>query len=743
MAQSASPTPAPAKKAVAAHPRAHTGVKGKKRKTRQAVASPRVRRLNRAFVASADLKPMARQLLQARSVAAYAGVQNYALRHPQTDAGALAWLAIGYARVLDHDYPKAIVALKRALPHAGDLRDYVDHYLAVSYAATGQNDLVLSTLHSFETDYPDSLFLRDAMLAYSSALLSAGRPQEAVPLLEKYRNPARADFELAIARSYLKVDRSQDAVVALRRVYYAYPVASEAADARTLLDQVASQTTVAPPTYAERKARADLLAQMHHSEDAAREYRELLDDPATLDRAPLQVALGVSLHRGGNDREARSVLEGVPDFPGDANALRWRTLAEMARAANDDNGFLNDLNQLRQTGSTSDNFEPVLLMAGNLYLLRKDYDKAIDCYRELQQRFPNGKHASYAHWKAAWLNLRQGRKDEAKREFEEQVALYPASPETPAALYWRARLAEEAGDVALAKSWYAKLAQRFHQYYYAELARTRLTGLPPGEPAVDPALDKIPASAAVDPSLVALAEEPPADSLRYHRSLLLHNGGLTDLALKELRAAAPEGSGWATLLTARYYQEDGFYNRALEALKHAIPTYYSLEIDALPRAYWEVLFPRPYWAELTKYARQNSLDPYLVASLIRQESEFNPGAVSRTNALGLMQLMPNTGKQVAHELRLRRYSNNQLVAPGFNMQLGTRYFHDLVSQFGGRLEYALASYNAGSDRVQGWLAEGGYRGPEEFVESIPFTETREYVQAIMRNAAVYKRLYGQ
>jgi soluble lytic murein transglycosylase len=77
------------------------------------------------------------------------------------------------------------------------------------------------------------------------------------------------------------------------------------------------------------------------------------------------------------------------------------------------------------------------------------------------------------------------------------------------------------------------------------------------------------------------------------------------------------------------------------------------------------------------------------------------------------------------------------------MRLGTRYFHDLVAQFSGRLEYALASYNAGSDRVQSWLAEGNFRGPDEFVESIPFTETREYVQAILRNAAVYKRLYGR
>jgi soluble lytic murein transglycosylase len=154
------------------------------------------------------------------------------------------------------------------------------------------------------------------------------------------------------------------------------------------------------------------------------------------------------------------------------------------------------------------------------------------------------------------------------------------------------------------------------------------------------------------------------------------------------------------------------------------------------------LFPRPYWTDLKKFSAANSLDPFLVASLIRQESEFNPGAVSRADALGLMQLLPGTGKKVARELRVRRFSSDQLLTPNLNLQLGTRYFRTMVNQFGGRVEYALAAYNAGADRVQNWLAQGNFRDPEEFVESIPFTETREYVQAIMRNTAIYKRLYG-
>src|SRR5205807_2497100 len=128
------------------------------------------------------------------------------------------------------------------------------------------------------------------------------------------------------------------------------------------------------------------------------------------------------------------------------------------------------------------------------------------------------------------------------------------------------------------------------------------------------------------------------------------------------------------------------YNRALETLKHAIPSYFALDLNALPRRYWETLFPRPYWTDLQHYSLANNLDPFLVASLIRQESEFNPSAVSPANALGLMQVLPATGKQLAHEMRLSHFSSDELFSPALNIQLGTHYFRDLIDKFGG-VEY--------------------------------------------------------
>jgi soluble lytic murein transglycosylase len=154
------------------------------------------------------------------------------------------------------------------------------------------------------------------------------------------------------------------------------------------------------------------------------------------------------------------------------------------------------------------------------------------------------------------------------------------------------------------------------------------------------------------------------------------------------------------------------------------------------------MFPQPYWNELVTDSGRNGLDPFLVASLIRQESEFNPGAVSPAHAYGLMQLLASVGKANAKKEGLKTFQTAQLLNPEINLQLGTRNLKAVLDRFGEQPEYALAAYNAGDVPVRQWMGNGEYKDIAEFVESIPYTETREYVQAIMRNREMYRWLYS-
>ena len=723
-------------KSKAAKKRGSKSVASKRKKK----MTPRVRRIRRAFVASSSLRPMARQLLQDRTPAGYAGVEAYARRHSKEDAGSLAWLVVGYAHIVDHDYVKAIDPLNRAKLHAGDLSEYVNYYLGTAYMQAGRSAECIATLSSFARDFPDSILLRDAHVVYANALMQEGRPQDAATLLEGDRQPARVDVEWNLGRAYEAAGNLPKAASIFRNIYLTMPLTGEAELANSELKKLAGSTTVQPANVDERKTRADLLLKGRRYADAAEEYKDLLEQVSPDDRAGTQLSLATALLKSGHGKDAKKILDSLAPSSADTNAQKLYLLGEVARGSDNDDEFLKDLDQLRQQAPTSPWLEQGLLSAGNVFLLRKDYDRAIDAYRELQQRFPNAGRAPYAHWKAAWLTLRQGRKAEAEKEFEEQIGLYPSSNEVPAALYWRARLAEEDGETAKARAFYQKLSDRFRNYYYADLARKQLKVLKStGEPISYALLDKV---APIDAKADIVADDPPSDNLRVQKAELLGNGGLVDLAARELQAASNEEKGdWVAPETARLFQENELYNRGIEIMKRAVPNYFAMDIPALPRSYWEALFPRPYWADLKRYSTQNELDPFLVASLIRQESEFNAGAVSHKNAVGLMQLLPGTGKKVAKEEKLRHFSANQLFTPGVNLQLGTRYFRTMVDKFGS-FEYALAAYNAGSDRVEDWLSAGNYRDPQEFVESIPFTETREYVQAILRNASVYRQLYG-
>ena len=253
---------------------------GRRRYTnaRRRPLSPRVRRMRQAFVASASLRPMAQQVLQDRSLPAYAGVERYARLHAKDDVGALAWLVIGYAHVLDHDYAEAIDPLSRAKVHAGDLGDYVAYYLGTSYMQTGRTAEAIATLADFGKAHPDSVLEKDAIVSYADALLGEGQAQDAATALEQIRIPTRSDVEFTLGRAYAALGENAKAAAALETVYYTMPLAGEADGAHAALEKL---PIVPAPKIKQRETRAELLMKHRRYADAADEYRELLNEVAT------------------------------------------------------------------------------------------------------------------------------------------------------------------------------------------------------------------------------------------------------------------------------------------------------------------------------------------------------------------------------------------------------------------------------------------------------------------------------
>lgn len=234
----------------------------------------------------------------------------------------------------------------------------------------------------------------------------------------------------------------------------------------------------------------------------------------------------------------------------------------------------------------------------------------------------------------------------------------------------------------------------------------------------------------------------PEAAARIERAKLLEQAGLADWAEQELRFGARNGDQPYVMALELASRSADKPDQAMRSIKAYAGGYLFLPLDAGPREFWTFAFPLPFRTEVESLSEQNGLDPFLMAALIRQESEFNPKAVSRTGARGLAQIQPATGRELSRRLKLTSYSSAALFQPHLNLQLGTYYLKTLLAQVGGREEAALAAYDAGPTHARAWLTWGDFREPAEFIETIPFTETHGYVQSVLRNADLYRRLYG-
>jgi soluble lytic murein transglycosylase len=238
-----------------------------------------------------------------------------------------------------------------------------------------------------------------------------------------------------------------------------------------------------------------------------------------------------------------------------------------------------------------------------------------------------------------------------------------------------------------------------------------------------------------------LTDVLPENDPHLIKARLLANAALNEYIRPEIQLSPTSGQ-WGALAEAEIYESFGENTRALQAMKRSRIPFFSLPVNNVPMAYWQLVFPRPYWPELEEDARAHGLDPFLVAALIRQESEFNPDAVSRANAYGLMQLLPSVGKSLAKQEGEKHFSTNELLNPTENLRLGTLDLKKSIDRYNGQVEYALAAYNAGDSPVHQWMTRGDYKDVAEWVESIPYTETREYVQGILRNRELYRAVYA-
>jgi soluble lytic murein transglycosylase len=689
--------------------------------------------------AQKELSDLARALHNG-TPGSYEKLSAFAAKNSANVWGARAALALGYDEYMKNRSGQAVSLFVKA-QNDTLLREYALYWTSQAQRALGRNADAYKVLQTIQQDYPNTAMREQVLEAFAPTAVQLSHAQEAIDALEAYSGTtSKPTLLFDRAHAYQAAHQLSRAAKDYQAVFYKYPQADEAKPAGSVLSQLmhALGKEYPYPGVEMQEQRAQIFYDAHKWKEARAEYEKLLTmvkDPAnpTRQRAQLRVA------------ECRVQLKGSPSLIAavktpdlEVDAERLYAQSQAYRTAKKEAEMFNALNTLAQSYPMSKWNEDGLMAAGNYHWVELEREKAVVAYQRVLDSFPNGKHAFNCEWRIAWVAYLD-RHPDADDRLTNFLLKYPVSSNSVDALYWLGRNAERAGNAARARSLYGKAAERFPQTYFGNAAAARLAKLGPGEENPPEFLEKIPPP----PSLRPFDEPiPVAAADRWARAQALRAIAFDSSAEQELKNAYFATSSPRFLLEAAQAAFDqGHYGAGMAYARIIVQNFDSRKINEVPVAAWKALFPLPYEAALRREAAKNDFDPMFAAGLIRQESTFQADAVSHANAIGLMQVLPKTGKLLARQLKVR-YAKNKLFEPDFNIELGMVYIASLVRQTGA-LEYAAAAYNAGEDRIAAWKAERNYEEVPELVESIPFTETREYVQVVLRNTAVYRMIYGQ
>ena len=640
----------------------------------------------------------------------------------------------------------AIATLKGLSGRLPQIPDYVAWFRASAEFGAGNYAAVPPALEPIWVQSPASPLIGRAALLGAQAFGQTSNTAGAVSLLRKYYAALpQPQGDLALAKAFAAAGDPVSAAVYAQRVYFNYPASSESAEADALATSLESQLgdQYPPAMGGVMLGRALKLLDAGHAEQARKELVALVPRLGGDERDAALVKIGVAQYTAKDTKAAQKYLAELTVQSPQADAERLHYLLLCARRANDRAAMSAELSELARLHPDSPWRLEALLAMGNSYLVENQVDAYEPLYRACYESFPKEARAAGCHWKVTWAHYLR-RKDDARDLLREHLRLFPNSDESSAALYFLGRLAEGADDPSAARAYYGEIVREYPNYFYTGLARERMAALPPMEVAASPVNSFLRTVDFPTRARVRNFEPNARAKVRLARARLLASAGLDDWAEIELRYAAQSedqphvmGLELATMAARRSAQD-----QAIRYLKRYAPDYLYMRIDSAPAEFWKLAFPMPYREELERFARQNNLDPFLVAGLARQESEFNPKAVSVSSARGLTQIMPSTGRELSRHLRIRPYSTARLFQPQVNLQLGTYYLRSVVDSVDGRWEAALAAYNAGLSRAKDWSTWGEFREPAEFVETVPFTQTREYIQIVLRNADIYRQLYA-
>jgi soluble lytic murein transglycosylase len=618
-------------------------------------------------------------------------------------------------------------------------------YRAKSNLALEKLEEALNEFRRLQREYPSSPQLTEAILGESQTLLRLKQPKTALAVLRNPSLPLNSETLYARARAHEEDGNTREALELLSRVLNDFPTSDAASLAFDRFKNLAQTSITRTPGFLLQ--RAENLLRSRKNREARTLLLTMKMNLLPADREKRALLLGEAEFNLGRVTVSVSHLKKVTGLDPSSHARALYLLGAAYRRLKQEGSYLEIQDTMMRLYPESPFAERLLFSLATFFELDQQPTRARDAYRLLAARFPRGEHGQRARWKVPIYYYAEGNYAEALHGFWQYLLAFPEPGSASAPIFWMARCYEKLGDSPRAVYLYGRASALANDSYYGRRSDEALAAFGRGGSSLTSyeGLDfqeitrflnalSLPQPAIPEPTSVV------AHSIERARQLVVAD--LPDLALVELRAMERRYPSEKALsfVSARIYERKEDFFGVIATLRRAFPDYSDLPANSFPEEVWQLLFPVRHSDIISAQAKKHNIDPALILGLIRQESAFRLNARSPANARGLMQVLPSTGRRLARNAGVPRYTVQKLFQAETNITLGARHLVSLLQRFDNKVELALAAYNAGQSRVDQWLKNFGNVEMTEFVERIPFAETRVYVKQVLTNEAHYRRL---